>query len=110
FTPGATGNRAALVSIADDAGGSPHSVSLTGIGVAPAVTLSPVSLNFGSQVINTTSAAQAFTLTNTGTAALTISNVTIAGANAGDFALTGGASGSLAPGASQTVSVTFTPS
>jgi hypothetical protein len=77
--------------------------------VAPAVSLSPTSLTFSSQTVNTTSAAQSVTLTNSGNAALTISSIGISGANAGDFSQTNTCGSSLAAGASCTISVTFKP-
>jgi len=88
-------------------------VSLSGTGVAPIASLSRAAIAFGNQPINTTSAAQTVTLTNTGTANLTFTAaVRLGGANANQFAQTNncpGLLGSLAPGASCTVSVTFHP-
>jgi hypothetical protein len=50
------------------------------------------------------------TLTNTGTAVLTIARIAIAGANPGDFAIAATTCGAtLAPATSCTVDVTFTP-
>jgi hypothetical protein len=50
------------------------------------------------------------TLTNTGTAVLTIASIAIAGANPGDFAIAAKTCGAtLAPAASCTVDVAFTP-
>jgi Beta-propeller repeat/Abnormal spindle-like microcephaly-assoc'd, ASPM-SPD-2-Hydin len=63
FTPTATGTRNAAVSITDNAPDSPQSVPLTGVGVLPAVTFSPTSLNFGNQGVGTTSSPQVTTLT-----------------------------------------------
>src|SRR5207302_182936 len=80
---------------------------------APAVSLSPTSLTFSSQVVGSTSAAQTVTLTNSGNAALTISSIGLSGTNSGDFAQTNtcpSSSSTLAAGASCTISVTFTPS
>ena len=48
---------------------------------APVVSLSPTTLTFGSQNVGSTSAVQPVTLTNTGNAALTITGISIAGAN-----------------------------
>ncbi len=115
FTPNTVGSRTASVSVTDDAAGSPQSVALTGTGTAPspAVTLSPAGLSFGSQRVSTTSEAQSTTLTNTGTAALTISGITITGANSGDYAQTNTcpvAPSVLEAAASCTISVTFAPS
>ncbi|HEV2492095.1 MAG TPA: choice-of-anchor D domain-containing protein [Terriglobia bacterium] len=112
FTPTAAGARSASVSIADNAPGSPQAVSLSGTGTAPApaVTLSPTSLTFNSQLVGTTSAAQPVTLTNSGNAALTINSIGISGANVGDFAQSNNCPGSLAANSGCTINVTFTPS
>ena len=111
FTPTATGTRTASVSIADNASGSPQTVSLTGTGVAPGVGLSGNSLTFAAQNLTTTSAAQTVTLTNTGTSALTITGITLTGTNSGDFALAPASTcgASLAASANCTISVKFTP-
>src|SRR5207302_1047114 len=81
FTPTATGSRSAALTVTDSATGSPQAASLTGVGTAPAVTLNPASLTFGNQQVSTTSAAQAVTLTNSGSAPLSISSIAIAGIN-----------------------------
>ena len=71
----------------------------------PTVTLSPTSLTFGTQLRNTTSPAQTITLTNTGTASLSISGIQASA----KFSQTNNCTASLAAGASCTISVTFTP-
>ena len=111
FTPQATGTRTASVTITDNATGSPQSVGLTGNAVAssPQVTLSPTSLTFPTQLVGTTSAAQVVTLTNTGTAPLTISSLSITGAQSADFAQTNTCGTSVLAGANCTISVTFRP-
>jgi len=76
---------------------------------APSVALSPTSLTFSTQAIGTTSAAEIVTLTNVGTAPFTIGGISITGTNAGDFAQTHTCGGSLAGGASCSISVTFKP-
>lgn len=109
FKPTATGNRAASATITDDAADSPQSVSLTGTGVAPAVTLSPTTLTFPGQLVSTTSAAQNVTLTNSGTGTLSIADIIIAGANSGDFSQTNTCGASVAASANCAISVTFKP-
>jgi YVTN family beta-propeller protein len=113
FTPTATGTRIAAVTIADDAAGSPHMITLSGTGVvppAPIIGLSSSNLSFSNQTLNTTSAAQIVTLTNTGNAALAITSIGITGANSGDYAQTNTCGSSVAPNnGSCTISVTFTP-
>ena len=64
---------------------------------------------FADQVLGTTSPTQPVTLTNYGTTPLSITGVTITGASAGDFAQTNSCGGSVAPGASCMVDVTFAP-
>jgi nucleoside-specific outer membrane channel protein Tsx len=73
---------------------------------APAVTLSPTSLSFGKQALNTTSAPKTVTLKNTGNATLDISTITISG----DFAIYANTCGAtLAAGKTCKLKVTFTP-
>jgi alpha-tubulin suppressor-like RCC1 family protein len=73
---------------------------------APAVTLSTLLLTYSSQTVNTTSAAQPVTLTNTGNASLSISAISISG----DFGETNNCPTSLTPNTGCTINVTFTPS
>ena len=110
FRPTATGSRTAVLVIVDNAAGSPHWVDLTAVGfAAPAVSLSVGSLDFGYQPVGSTSAPQPVTLTNAGTAALTISSITAPA----DFAQTndcGTLPAVLGIGGICTINVTFTPS
>src|SRR6266478_4338917 len=105
FTPTATGTRTGAITITDNAVGSPHTVSLTGTGTAPVLSLSSTTLTFGSQLMNTTSAAQSVTLNNTGNAALSVTSIVASG----DYAQTNTCGSSVAAGANCTISVTFTP-
>jgi hypothetical protein len=110
FTPTATGTRTASVTIADNASGSPQSVGLTGTGTGiPAVTLSPTSLTFPTTSVLSTSPTQVVTLTNGGTAALSITSIGITGAKAANFAQTNTCGTSVAAGGNCSISVTFTP-
>ena len=109
FTPTTTGSRTGAVTVTDDASTSPQSSTLTGTGIAPAVSLSPASLSFARQIVNTSSSAQAVTMTNTGSATLNITSVKLTGSNASDFSLTSACGTTLAAGKSCTMSVTFSP-
>lgn len=112
FKPTSTGTLAGSVSITDNAAGSPQTVALSGTGVQPALTLSSLSFSMGNQLITTTSAPQGVTLTNTGTAPVTISSIALSGTNSGDFAQTDTCpvnNSNLAVGAKCTINVTFTP-
>jgi hypothetical protein len=107
FTPTASGTRTGSVTIKDNGGSSTQTISLTGVGTV--VKLAPTSLSFGSVKVGTKSAAKAVTLTNKGTASLSITSITITGTNPSDFTKTGTCSSSLAAGASCTISVSFKP-
>lgn len=112
FDPAATGSRTATLTITDDANPTTQTVTLSGTGVAPAATLSGASLTFSGQLITTSSSAQTVTLTNSGTASLTISSIAVTGANSGDFSQTNtcpASSSTLAVGANCAISVTFKP-
>ena len=111
FTPASATSFSATLSVADSATGSPQTSSLTGTGTAPAVSLT-ASLPFPNTPVGTTSAALAATLSNTGNGALNNIVPSITGANPSDFAISTGANAcgaSLAPGASCSIYVTFTP-
>ena len=112
FNPTIAGNPlSGTLTITDDAPGSPHAVSLSGVGVGvPAASLSTPAISFGNQTLNTTSASQGLTLMNTGTGDLSIATIAIAGANAPDFAQTNNCPTTLVAGGSCTIGVTFTPS
>jgi hypothetical protein len=71
----------------------------------PAAAVSPASLTFGSQALQSPSAALPVTLTNSGGAALSIASIT----TSGDFSQANTCGSSLAAGANCTISVTFTP-
>ena len=109
FTPSAAGARTAAVVFTDNASGSPQSVNLTGTGASPGVGLSASTLTFGSQLVGTSTSAQTVTLTNNGNAALSITSITVSGANPGDFPETNTCGNSVAAGAGCSISVTFTP-
>jgi hypothetical protein len=65
----------------------------------------PSSLSFATQALNTTSAAKSVTVSNTGTAAASVSGVSVTG----DFSQTNNCGTSIAVGASCTVNVSFRP-
>jgi hypothetical protein len=71
----------------------------------PQVSLSASSLGFGTELVGGASEPLPVTVTNSGSAALDITNI-VADAN---FAQTNTCAATLAPGANCTISVTFTP-
>jgi len=111
FTPSQMGPRGGAITITDSTVGSPHSVSLSGVGLTstgPNATLSAASLSFGgSQLVGTASPARSITLTNYGTTAVIFTGIALTA----NFSGTSNCRGhSLASGATCTTNVTFTPS
>ncbi len=105
FTPTASGIRKASLTIIDSAPGSPQVVNLTGN--TSTVTLSASSLAFGFQQVGVPSAAQAVTVTNSGTTSLTFSSITASG----DFSETDNCTkAALQPGTNCVAQIAFTPS
>jgi len=86
-----------------------NTVNLTGLGSS--MSLSGAPLAFGNQLVKTTSAAKTVTLTNTGTAAITMGVITLTDTT--DYTLATNtcpaSTKTLAAGASCTISVTFGP-
>jgi hypothetical protein len=109
YAPQSAGNVSGAVSIISNAPNSPASVALSATGVASSYTISvnPGSLSFGS-VTDGSSAAQGFTVTNTGNANVAISGVTATGVG---YSIASGAGAvTLSPNQSTSVSVQFAPS
>jgi len=79
----------------------------------PQATLSPASHDFGEQALGSAGGPQQFTLTNTGTTRLTVGDVSISGADPGDFAISDDrcSGAAIRPGLHNTctIGVTFTP-
>jgi hypothetical protein len=107
FVPTSAGAQSGTIAVASDALNTPTNIAVNGTAQAPVATvsLSPTSLTFASQTVATTSASQAVTLTNTGTASLSISGITASG----DYVQTNNCGSSLAISAKCNISVTFTP-
>lgn len=105
FTPTASGQRNGSITIQDNASGSPHTISLSGQGTGPDVTLNPTSLSFSAQALGTTSTAKTVTITSAGSTALNISGIQ----TSGDFAQTNNCPAQLAVTLTCTINVTFTP-
>jgi hypothetical protein len=117
FRPTSAGAKSANVNIIDNASGSPQPVALSGTGVAPAVTLSQVSVAFGDINLGLSSATSNIQVTNSGNLALNLTSITLAGTDAAHFALVAPTAGSpacagtnsLSAGSSCFVGVQFKP-
>jgi hypothetical protein len=111
FTPSSIGKKVALISINHNAADSPTNVSLSGEGAAaeaPVISISPQSLNFGSQLLNVATEAQVVTIRNMGAASLVIESVESTDIEQfpGSQSCT---TASIAPGAACSIQVSFKP-
>ena len=109
FAPTTGGALKASITITDSAPGSPQSITLSGTGAEPPVSLSATSLAFGSVNVGAISASQSVTVTNNGTAALTITSINVTGADASSFVFSDNCGTSLAAGANCSIHGHFAP-
>ena len=108
FNPTTAAARPGTLTISHAGNFSPTVVTLNGTGAnLPFVTLSPTSLTFADQSVDTASPAQMVTVTNIAAATLTFNNPAFS-ISAG-FAQTNNCPGTLAQGKSCTVSIAFLP-
>jgi len=108
FTPTLIGVRHGTLTLTDNAPTSSQTVTLSGTGTQ--ISLSPVSLNFGTVAVGTATAAKSVTVTNVGTTPVTFTDVSVTGTNPDDYEISANTCGtSLAAIGSCTVSVRFKP-
>src|SRR5579859_4673816 len=108
FAPTTAGKQTATVNIVDSASNSPQTISVSGTGLQP-VSLNPTAVNFGGQIVGTTSAPKNILVTNHEKVAVSFSSIAFGGINPSDFGQTNNCS-SLLPGGTCTIAVTFMPS
>ena len=97
------------VPINSTGGGTWPSLSINVSGSGTWMALSPSGANFGNQTVGTTSSPRNISLINKGTTTVSISGITLAGPNPGDFAEITNCGSTLAAGAHCVIQVTFTP-
>jgi hypothetical protein len=94
------------VTVESNAVGSPHAISVSGLGTAPVIALDPPAIDFGDVRTHTTG-RRTITVTNAGDAESTGLAVAVQGVG---MSATNGCAGPLAMGASCSIEVSFTPS
>ncbi len=92
----------------EDAGAYLYSTTATAP-TGPTATLSTSSISFGSLTVNTKSAMQNVTLSNSGTSALAISSIALSGTNPAQFTASNNCGTSLAASQSCTIQAQFAP-
>lgn len=110
FSPTAAGTSTGTLTLVDSDPSSPQVVSLQGVGTA--VGLSPASVTFRTQLLNTTSTATPVVLANVGGTAITITAMAITG----DFQIgsqncipAGSSTGTVSAAANCTMNIVFAP-
>ena len=115
FAPTVSGTRTATLNFNDNASPSPQTVALSGLGTGGttgggSASVSPTTLSWVSVAVGSKGAAKTVTLTNSGTTSITISSITLSGANPGDYQISSKTCGTnLAASASCTASIAFAP-
>jgi len=126
FNPSATGTRTATLNIVNsDSDENPYNFAIQGTGTDPEVNVQGNGVtiadgdatpsttdftDFGSQDVCSGTIVRTFTVQNTGTTNLTLSNPAITGINAADFSITANPASPVAASGSTTFQVTFNPS
>ena len=102
-------SQTATLQIMSNAPGSPQPVTLSALVINPKAAFNPASLAFGT-IKHATSSTLNVTLSNPGGTPLSLSGVSITGANAASFVQTNTCSSVLAAGSNCAIAVKFTPS
>jgi hypothetical protein len=109
FSPGTEASAAATLTLTtNDPVITSASMSLSGTGVRPTLSLSPIEVAFGEQRVGSPSTAQPVTVKNTGSGILHVTGLSIPSGS--PFTLSSIEGFSLAPQASRDLLVRFTPS
>jgi Abnormal spindle-like microcephaly-assoc'd, ASPM-SPD-2-Hydin len=106
FTPAIAGSAAGSLSVVSSATNSPTTISLSGSGVQPQISVIPASVSFGNVTVGLTN-TQTLTITNPGTANLSVTQASLAGTGFGLSGLT--LPLSVPPGGSSAFTVSFKP-
>ncbi len=102
FTPTGTGKKTAKITVKDNDGSSPQTVTVSGLGTQ--MELSPTLVRFGGTALGS-SATLPVTLTNVGTTAVTINSIVAIN----DYTVSHNCGSSVPPSGTCTINVTFTP-
>ena len=106
FAPTTTGTVAGSLSVASTATNSPATISLSGTGVQPQISVIPSSISFGTVTVGVTN-TQTITVRNPGTATLSVTQASLSGAG---FTLSGLALPlAVPPGSSSSFNMAFAP-
>ncbi|NDB15731.1 MAG: choice-of-anchor D domain-containing protein, partial [Gammaproteobacteria bacterium] len=104
YTPTALGASSATLLVTYASGAQPLQVRLAGRSA-----VSPANIQFGNQSNGSTPVAQVVTVQNTGSASMTVTDVSVTGGDAAKFGFTNGCTTAVAVSASCNIDVVFNP-
>jgi hypothetical protein len=107
FTPTQPGLRTGSITVTHNAAGSPLTIPLAGVGLAPVLVASTTTLTFVAVVGD--SVDQTLTLTNAGSSPLVISSISLSGGASGDYSVSASGPITLPPGGVFSLDVQFSP-
>jgi MYXO-CTERM domain-containing protein len=88
YSPGTVGMHLGTLTIASNDPTLPLlPINLTGTGTSPTIAISPLMVDFGNILLNTPTSASQVTITNTGTASLSVTSIVLGGTAASAFTL-----------------------
>jgi len=106
FAPTTTGNFSGTISVTSNATNSPATITLSGTGVQPQISVIPASTSFGNVSVGSTG-SQTLTISNPGTASLSLTQALLSGTG---FSISGLALPlSVPPGGTSSFAVSFAP-
>lgn len=109
FDPATSGAANATLNIQAGGGAGLQSVALSGAGTGPSYTVSATSVAFGDQAVNSASAPQSVTVSNTGVVVVPIPSITLSSTSPQPYAQTNNCGTAVAVGSSCTINVVFDP-
>jgi hypothetical protein len=105
FAPTAAGNASGAITVSTNASNPTLSIALSGTGTQGGLSANPASINFGGVLVGSSGTVNV-TLTNSGTANVSVSAATASGTG---FSVSGFTAGTLNPGATTSFTVKFAP-
>ena len=109
FMPATAGSLTGNITITDSAKGGTQTIVLLGTGVDSIADLFPIQVQYNKVQVGKTAGPAFVSLTNIGGRTLNVSQIAMGGLNPGDFAQTNNCGSTLAPGATCSFQITFTP-
>ncbi|MEM7350678.1 MAG: choice-of-anchor D domain-containing protein [Acidobacteriota bacterium] len=109
FQPGEEASTRSFLAIDSSAAEAASRVLLKGAGTAPRLRIEPERLSFGAVAQRSVSPIRELRLINSGSAALSVGEITLQGSDAGSFDVAGCSGGVIGPGEVCVVSVRFRP-